>query len=111
MTVIFYKECRDWPLHQKVKYLVEIVGTFILVYACCSAGTVYSEPNNLEGIVGLDRLSMIGIGLVAAFVVIAITYATAYRSGAVINPAVTIGLLVTGKMRAKDAHCILRAKY
>ena len=87
----------------KVKYLVEIVGTFILVYACCSAGTVYSGPNNLEGIVGLDRLSMIGIGLVAAFVVIAITYATAYRSGAVINPAVTIGLLVTGKMRAKDA--------
>jgi MIP family channel proteins len=87
----------------KSKYLVEIVGTFILVYACCSAGTVYSGPNKVDGIVGLDRLSMIGIGLVAAFVVIAITYATAYRSGAVINPAVTIGLLVTGKMRAKDA--------
>ena len=95
----------------KVKYLVEIVGTFILVYACCSAGTVYSEPNNLEGIVGLDRLSMIAIGLVAAFVVIAITYATAYRSGAQINPAVTIALLVTRKFVQKKQHCILRDKY
>jgi MIP family channel proteins len=45
----------------------------------------------------------IGVGLVAAFVVIAITYATAYRSGAQINPAVTIALLVTGKIRAKEA--------
>jgi hypothetical protein len=87
----------------KVKYVVEIVGTFILVYAVCSAATVYSGPNKLVEIVGLDKLSMIGIGLVATFVVIAITYATAYRSGAQINPAVTIALLVTGKIRAKEA--------
>ena len=46
---------------------------------------------------------LIGIGLLVAFVVIAITYATAYRSGAQINPAVTIALLVTGKIRAKEA--------
>ena len=65
--------------------------------------TVYSGPNKLAGIVGLDKLSTIGVGLVAAFVVIAITYATAYRSGAQINPAVTIALLVTGKIRAKEA--------
>ena len=87
----------------RIKYLVEIVGTFILVYAVCSAATVYSGPNKLVGIVGLDKLSMIGIGLVAAFVIIAVTYATAYRSGAQINPAVTIALLVTRKIRAKEA--------
>ena len=40
-----------------------------------SAATVYSGPNFLVGIVGLDKLSTIGVGLVAAFVVIAITYA------------------------------------
>ena len=39
-------------------------------------------------------------GFVAALVLIAITYVTVYRSGAVINPAVTMALLVTGKMRA-----------
>ena len=87
----------------RIKYLVEIVGTFILVYAVCSAATVYSGPNFLVGIVGLDKLSTIGVGLVAAFVVIAITYATAYRSGAQINPAVTIALLVTGKIGKEAA--------
>jgi glycerol uptake facilitator-like aquaporin len=46
---------------------------------------------------------MIAMGLVAAFVIIAIMYATAYRSGAQINPAVTIALLVTRKVRAKEA--------
>ena len=87
----------------KSKYLVEIVGTFILVYAICSAATVYSGTNKLLGIVGLGQLGMIGVGLVAAFALIAIVYAIAYRSGAQVNPAVTIGLLVTGKMRAKEA--------
>ena len=41
--------------------------------------------------------------MLVAFIVIAITYATAYRSGAQINPAITIALLVTGKIRAKEA--------
>ena len=87
----------------KIKYLVEIVGTFILVFAVCSGATVYSGPSKLVGIVGLDKPTTIGIGLLAAFVIIAITYATAYRSGAQINPAVTIALLVSGKIRAKEA--------
>jgi hypothetical protein len=54
----------------KSKYLVEIVGTFILVYAICSAATVYSGTNKLLGIVGLVQLGMIGIGLVHAFVLL-----------------------------------------
>ena len=90
----------------KSKYLVEIVGTFILVYAICSAATVYSGTNKLLGIVGLSQLGMIEIGLVHAFALIAIVYAIAYRSGAQVNPAVTIGLLVTGKLRAKEASAV-----
>ena len=39
----------------KSKYLVEIVGTFILVYAICSAATVYSGTNKLLGIAGLGQ--------------------------------------------------------
>ena len=87
----------------KSNYLVEIVGTFFLVFACCSAGTVYSGPDYLLGIAGLDRLGTIGEGLVSAFVLVAIVYAIAYRSGAQINSAVTIALLVTGKVCAKEA--------
>jgi hypothetical protein len=66
----------------KNKYLVEIVGTFILVYAICSAATVYST-NVRQGIAGLGQLAMIGVGLVHALVLTAIVYAIGYRS---LNP-------------------------
>ena len=66
------------------KFLVEIAGTLILVCAIASAATVYSDSG---------QLGVIGIGLVHALVLTAIFYATGYRSGAQVNPAVTIGLL------------------
>lgn len=65
------------------KFLVEIVGTFILVYAIASAATVYSDSG---------QLGVMGIGLVHALVLTAIVYTIGYRSGAQVNPAVTIGL-------------------
>ena len=86
----------------KNKYLVEIVGTFILVYAICSAATVYSTKVP-QGIAGLGQLGMIGVGLVHALVLTAIVYTIGYRSGAQVNPAVTIGLLVTRKMGRTEA--------
>src|SRR6188472_4468303 len=78
----------------KHKYLVEIVGTFILVYAIASAATVYSDSG---------QLGVIGIGLVHALALTAIIYAIGYRSGAQVNPAVTIGLLVAKKIGAREA--------
>src|SRR5688500_13375167 len=77
----------------KHKYLVEIVGTFILVYAIASAATVYSDSG---------QLGVIGIGLVHALALTAIIYAIGYRSGAQVNPAVTIGLLVERKIGGKE---------
>jgi aquaporin Z len=78
----------------KSKFLVEIVGTFILVYAIASAATVYSHSG---------QLGVIGIGLVHALVLTAIVYAIGYRSGAQVNPAVTIGLFVARKIGSKEA--------
>jgi aquaporin Z len=78
----------------KHKYLVEIVGTFILVYAIASAATIYSDSG---------QLGVIGIGLVHALALTAIIYAIGYRSGAQVNPAVTIGLLVARKIGGKEA--------
>lgn len=86
------KETKNSSL--KSKFLVEIVGTFILVYAIASAATVYSHSG---------QLGVIGIGLVHALVLTAIVYAIGYRSGAQVNPAVTIGLLVARKIGAKEA--------
>jgi len=78
----------------KNKFLIEIIGTFILVYAITSAATVYSDSG---------QLGVIGIGLVHALVLTAIVYAIGYRSGAQVNPAVTIGLLVARKISRKEA--------
>ncbi|MDQ4074568.1 MAG: aquaporin [Thermoproteota archaeon] len=83
------------------KFLVEIVGTFILVYAIASAATVYSDNG---------QMGVIGIGLVHALVLTAIIYAIGYRSGAQVNPAVTIGLLVAKKIKGKEAAVYIIAQ-
>ena len=83
------------------KFLVEIVGTFILVYAIASAATVYSDSG---------QLGVIGIGLVHALVLTAIIYAIGYRSGAQVNPAVTIGMLVAKKVTGKEAAVYIIAQ-
>jgi aquaporin Z len=80
---------------------VEIVGTFILVYAIASDATVYSHSG---------QLGVIGIGLVHALVLTAIVYAIGYRSGAQVNPAVTIGLLVARKIDGKEAGIYIIAQ-
>jgi len=87
----------------KSRYLFEIVGTFLFVFAICSAATVYSGSNKLVGIVGLGQLAMAVLGLVHAFVLTALVYAINSRSGAQLNPAVTIAFLVSRKMRGKVA--------
>ena len=87
----------------KSRYLFEIVGTFLFVFTICSAATVYSGSNKLVGIVGLGQLAMAVLGLVHAFVLTALVYAINARSGAQLNPAVTIAFLVSRKMRGKVA--------
>ena len=77
----------------KKNYLIELVGTFILVYAITSAATVYSKSG---------QLGIIGIGLVHAFVLTAIVFAIGYKSGAHVNPAVTVAFLITKRMRISD---------
>lgn len=84
-------EDRGWPA-----YLVEFVGTFILVFAICMAAVANSKG-------GIGLTDWVTIGLVHAFALAAIVAAFGGTSGAHFNPAVTTTLLSLRKIAPIDA--------
>lgn len=74
------------------RYLAEIIGTFILVF-----GGVGSAV--LAG----DRIGWLGVALAFGLALLAMIYTMGPISGAHLNPAVTVGLLLSRKLEAKHA--------
>ena len=77
------------------KYLAECIGTFVLVFfACGTAATLgcSAEPN------AAYLLTALAFGLV----IVAMAYSVGNVSGCHINPAVSIAMLVSGKLSVKD---------
>lgn len=89
------------------KLISELFGTFCLVLFGCGAAAVAG------GSVGaVSGLGLLGISLAFGLAVVAMAYAIGPISGCHINPAISVGMLVAGKLSVKDtvgyviAQCI-----
>lgn len=77
------------------KYLAEMVGTMVLVLLGC--GTAVSLN------CGVDAASVVGTAVAFGLAVVAMAYTIGGVSGCHINPAITLGCLLTKRISAKDA--------
>ena len=76
------------------KYLAELIGTFVLVFFACGVAAV-------TGCV-FPEAGYIATALAFGLVIVAMAYSIGNISGCHINPAVSIAMLVSGKMSFKD---------
>ena len=77
------------------KYLAEMVGTMVLVLLGC--GTAVSLN------CGADTASVVGTAIAFGLAVVAMAYTIGGISGCHINPAITLGCLLTKRISCKDA--------
>lgn len=86
------------------KYLAELIGTFALVLFGCGAAVV--DGKTIPAAVLPDAplgVGILGIALAFGLAVVVMAYAIGPISGCHINPAITIAMLVAGKISGKDA--------
>jgi aquaporin Z len=74
------------------KYWAELIGTFVLVLIGCGSAVIAGK-----------FIGFLGISLAFGLAVLAMVYAIGSISGCHINPAITVAMLVAGKIKWKDA--------
>lgn len=83
------------------KYIAELIGTFALVLVGCGSAVIAGK-----------YVGFLGISFAFGLTVLAMVYAIGRISGCHINPAISLAMLVAGKMEWKDtvfyiiAQCI-----
>lgn len=74
------------------KYIAELIGTFTLVLIGCGSAVIAGQ-----------YIGFLGISFAFGLTVLAMVYTIGNISGCHINPAITIAMLVAGKIKLKDA--------
>lgn len=79
------------------KYLAEMVGTMVLVLMGCGAAvSLGCDPVH-------NQAAVVGTALAFGLSVVAMAYTIGGISGCHINPAITLGVYLSGRMSGKDA--------
>jgi len=73
------------------KYAAELVGTFVLVFIGCGSATLAGK-----------YIGFVGIAFAFGLSVLTMVYAIGGISGCHINPAISISMLASGRMKPKD---------
>ncbi|MCX6773968.1 MAG: aquaporin Z [Candidatus Micrarchaeota archaeon] len=79
-------------LNNLEKYAAELIGTFVLVLIGCGSAVIAGS-----------YIGFLGIALAFGFAVLVMVYAIGNISGCHINPAITLAMLVAGKIKLDDA--------
>jgi aquaporin Z len=77
------------------KNVAEFIGTFWLVLGGCGSAALSAAFPNVG-------IGLLGVSLAFGLTVLTIAYSLGHISGAHLNPAVTIGLWMGGRISAKD---------
>ncbi len=88
------------------KFVAEIIGTFVLVLIGCGAAVIAGHDTAAS----LSGLGLLGIALAFGLAQLIMCYAIGGISGSHINPAVTVGLLVAGKIKGGEAAAYIVAQ-
>jgi aquaporin Z len=78
------------------KYLAELVGTFALVFFGCGAAVIGGMGS------GATAIDLLGIAAAFGLAIVAMAYGIGPISGCHVNPAVSFGMLLAGRMSVVD---------
>jgi aquaporin Z len=74
------------------KYWAELIGTLFLIFIGCGSAVIAGK-----------YIGFLGISFAFGLTVLAMVYAIGKISGCHINPAITVAMLVAGKIKGRDA--------